>query len=285
MKINQSARIFADSVLIGLGTALYATALTVFLEPSGISPGGVTGLAALISHITSLPTGLLTAFLNLPLLIWGFKQLGGKFILRTAIATLIMSAWIDLFAALLPVYEGDRLLASLYGGFLGGTGMAMVFLRGGSTGGTDIAAKILSKRFRGFSIGRMVLLLDGIIILLVAVVYRSFESALYTTLTIFISTKVIDSAVYGADRGKLAFIITQKTQEITDSIYTHLARGTTIISAEGGYTNNKITLILCAVRVNEAATLHRAVKEADDKAFVVIAEAGEILGEGFPSLY
>ena len=285
MKINQSARIFADSVLIGLGTALYAVALTVFLEPSGISPGGVTGLAALISHITSLPTGLLTAFLNLPLLIWGFKQLGGKFILRTAIATIVMSVWIDLFAALLPVYEGDRLLASLYGGFLGGSGMAMVFLRGGSTGGTDIAAKILSKRFRGFSIGRMVLILDGIIILLVAVVYRSFESALYTALTIFISTKVIDSAVYGADRGKLVFIITQKTEKVTHSIYSHLARGTTILSAEGGYTNEETILILCAVRVNEAATLHRAVKEADDKAFVVIAEAGEILGEGFPSLY
>ncbi len=285
MRTNQSLRSFADTVFIGLGTALYAAALTVFLKPSGISPGGVTGLAAIVSYLTTLPTGLLTVFLNLPLFIWGFKQLGGKFILRTVIATVVMSVWIDLFAALLPVYEGDRLLACLYGGFLGGTGMAMVFLRGGSTGGTDIAAKILSKRFKGFSIGRMVLILDGIIILLVAVVYRSFESALYTTLTIFISTKVIDSAVYGADRGKLAFIFTQKAKEVTDSIYTHLTRGTTIISAEGGYTNEEITLILCAVRVNEAATLHRAVKEADGKAFVVVAEAGEILGNGFPSLY
>ena len=285
MNLKVSLRSFADTVFIGLGTALYAAALTIFLKPSAISPGGVTGLAALISYLTSLPTGLLTVMLNLPLLIWGFKQLGGKFILRTAIATVVMSVWIDLFAALLPIYEGDRLLASLYGGFLGGTGMAMVFLRGGSTGGTDIAAKILAKRFRGFSIGRMVLILDGIIILLTVAVYGSFESALYTALTIFISTKVIDSAVYGADRGKLVFIITQKAKEVTDSIYAHLKRGTTVLSAKGGYSKEDNTLILCAVRVNEAATLHRAVKDADGKAFVVIAEAGEILGEGFPSLY
>ena len=281
MNAKHSFQSFADTIFIGLGTALYALSLTVFLEPSGISPGGVTGLAALVSYLTTLPTGMLTLFLNLPLIIWGFKQLGGKFIIRTTLATVIMSVWIDLFAALLPQYNGDRLLAALYGGFIGGTGIAMVFLRGGSTGGIDIAAKILHNRFPQFSIGRMVLILDGVIILLVAIVYRSFESALYTALTIFISSKVIDSAVYGDDRGKLAFIITKKAKDVTDSIYSHLARGVTVISARGGYTNAPSTLILCAVRVNEVAILHRAVREADEDCFVIIGEAGEILGEGF----
>ena len=281
MNFKNKVNLTADILLVGLGTALYGVALTVFLEPSGISPGGITGLAALTGYLTGLPTGLLTVAFNLPLLIWGFKQLGGSFVLRTAAATVIMSVWIDLFAALLPQYTGDRLLAALYGGFLGGSGMAMVFLRGSSTGGTDIAAKILSRRFPQFSIGRMVLILDGVIILLVAVVYNSFEAALYTTLTIFISTKVIDSTVYGADRGKLALIVTDSPKEVTDAIYARLARGVTHLSAKGGYRGKERTLIMCAVRVNEAAALHRAIKESDGKAFVIIAEAGEIFGQGF----
>lgn len=281
MNFKKKADFAVDILIIGLGTALYAVALTVFLEPSGISPGGVTGLAAIVAYLTGLPTGILTVALNLPLFIWGYIKLGGSFVARTAVATLVMSVWIDLFAALMPQYTGDRLLAALYGGFLGGTGLAMVFLRGSSTGGTDIAAKIISRRFPRLSIGRLVLILDGVIILLSALVYRSFETALYTTLTIFLSTRVIDSSLFGAVRGKLAIIVTANPQEVTQAIYLCIKRGVTQLSAKGGYSKEERALLLCAVRVGEVAALRRGVDEADPHSFVVIAEAGEILGEGF----
>ncbi len=281
VKINKKGKLAADVVIVSAGTALYAAALTVFLQPSGISPGGVTGLAAIAGGLTSLPTGVLTALFNLPLLIWGWRQLGSRFVVGTAATTLLLSVWIDAFAAILPGYSGDRLLAALYGGFVGGVGLAMVFLRGSSTGGTDIAAKILARRFPRFSLGKVVLLLDGVIILLSVVVYKSFETGLYTALTIFISTKVIDSAVYGADRGKLALIVTADPQQVTQQIFDRLGRGVTLLSAHGGYSKSTTSLIMCAVRVWEVADLRKAATDADPAAFAVIVEAGEILGEGF----
>lgn len=278
---NKILREALDLLLVTTGVALYAVALTVFLEPSQISPGGVTGLASVISDIINLPTGVLTLLLNLPLFIWGFAKIGSKFIIRTIIATVIMSVLIDIFGTLLPSYSTDRLLASLYGGFIGGVGLALVFLRGSSTGGTDIAAKIISTRFPHFSIGRMVLLLDAVVILCAALTYRSFETALYTALTIFISSKAIDSIVYGADKGKLVFIVTSYPDKIKQAIYSSIRRGVTILPARGGYSNDDRAVVMCAVRINEAVRLHRAVTECDKSAFIITGEAGEISGEGF----
>ncbi len=268
-------------MLIILGTGIYSVALTVFLEPSRISPGGVIGVAAAVSAFTNLPTGALSLAINLPLIIWGFLKLGSRFMLRTGVATVAMSVLIDLFDTLLPQYNGDRLLAGLYGGFIGGMGLALVFLRGGSTGGIDIIAKVLSGKFIRFSIGRMVLILDGAVILLASIVYRSFETALYTALTIFISTRVIDSIVYGVDRGVVAFIITDKPSEVTGALYSALKRGVTVIPAQGGYSKANLTVLMCAVRVSQASNLRRAVQDSDKGAFFILTEATEISGEGF----
>lgn len=280
-KRKKIAAVLADTVIIAAGTALFSAALTVFLIPSDISPGGVTGLATIISSLTRLPAGVLTLALNLPLFIWGWLKIGSKFIVKTIAATTVMSVWIDLFTAVLPAYRGDRLLASLYGGFMCGIGLALIFLRGSSTGGTDIAAKIISARFPRFSIGKMVMMLDAVVILCAAVAYRSFETALYTTLTIFISSKAIDGIVYGADKGKLVFIVTSRPDEIKQALYSSIRRGVTVISARGGYSGSSNSVLMCAVRINEAARLHRAVSECDKSAFMIMTEAGEISGEGF----
>ncbi len=274
-------REITDLAIVTLGVAMYAVALTFFLAPNGLSTGGVTGLATVIGDFFHLPIGLLTIALNTPLIVWGFIKIGKKFIIRTAIATIIMSVLIDLFDFILPVYNGDRLLAALYGGFISGIGLALVFLRGSSTGGTDIAAKIISSRFPQFSIGKMVLLLDAIVILISAIVYRSFETALYTTLTIFISSKAIDSIVYGADKGKLVMIVTSMPEKITQAIFDALDRGVTIIPAKGGYKGDDRSMLMCAVRITEATKLHRIVNECDKSAFIIVTDAGEIKGEGF----
>lgn len=270
-----------DLVIVTFGVAIYSVALTVFLVPNEVSPGGVTGLAAVIGDLIHQPIGLITIALNLPLIIWGFVRIGTAFIIRTSYATLIMSVLIDVSDALLPAYSGNRLLAALYGGFLSGIGLALVFLRGSSTGGTDIAAKILSNKFPRFSMGRMVLILDAVVIIIASVAYQSFETALYTMLTIFISSKVIDEIIYGADKGKLIFVVTKEPDRIKQAIYDSVGRGVTVIPAKGGYSDTDRAVVMCAVRINEAAKLHRAVADADKESFIMIGEAGEISGEGF----
>lgn len=270
-----------DLVIVTFGVAIYSVALTVFLVPNEVSPGGVTGLAAVIGDLIHQPIGLITIALNLPLIIWGFVKIGTAFIIRTSYATFIMSVLIDVSDALLPAYSGNRLLAALYGGFLAGIGLALVFLRGSSTGGTDIAAKILSNKFPRFSMGRMVLILDAVVIIIASVAYQSFETALYTMLTIFISSKVIDEIIYGADKGKLIFVVTKEPDRIKQAIYDSVGRGVTIIPAKGGYSDTDRAVVMCAVRINEAAKLHRAVADADKESFIMIGEAGEISGEGF----
>lgn len=281
MKNQKRTAILRDFGYIMVGTALYAAALTAFLAPNQVSPGGVTGIAAIVSDWTGIPTGNLTLILNAPLFIWGYAKLGPKFIGKTVIATIILSIWIDVLEVVLPVYNGNRLLAALYGGLIGGAGLSLVFLCGGSTGGSDIAAKIISIKFPFFSIGRTVMLLDAAVIVLASVAYRSFETALYTTITIFVSAKTIDSLIYGADKGKLAFIVTEKTDDLKQAVFNELHRGVTVIQAHGGYSNGDRAIVMCAVRVGEASRLHRIVKQAAPDAFMVITEAGEIVGEGF----
>ncbi len=270
-----------DLLIVTVGVTVFAIALTVFLAPNEVSPGGIAGLASVISDIVHLPIGTLTIALNLPLIIWGFVKLGGRFIIRTSIATVLLSVIIDLSDWLLPEYSGNRLLAALYGGFLSGIGLALVFLRGSSTGGTDIAAKIISSKFPHFSIGKMVLIFDAIVIIIASIVYQSFETALYTMITIFISSKMIDEIIYGADKGKLVFAVTNEPNNIKQAIYDSVGRGVTIIPAKGGYSDTERSVVMCAVRINEATKVHRAIAEADKDAFIMIGEAGDISGEGF----
>ncbi len=270
-----------DLLIVTVGVTLFSVALTVFLAPNEVSPGGVAGLASVISELIPLPTGTLTILLNLPLIIWGFIKLGSKFIIRTTVATVILSVMIDLSDWLLPEYSGDRLIAALYGGIISGIGLALVFMRGSSTGGSDIAAKIISTKYPHFSIGKMVLIFDAMVIIIASIVYKSFETALYTMITIFLSSWAIDSVIYGADKGKLLFIVTAKPDEIKQAVYDSVGRGVTVIPAKGGYSNSERSVIMCAVRINEATKVHRAVAECDREAFIMIGEAGEISGEGF----
>ncbi len=281
MNKKRVLREILDFTIVTLGVTMFSVALTVFLSPNEVSPGGIAGLASVIADVLHLPIGVMTVTLNLPLIIWGFVKIGKAFIIRTTFATVTMSVLIDLCDWLLPEYSGDRLLAALYGGFIGGIGLALVFLRGSSSGGTDIAAKIISKKYPHFSIGKMVLILDATVIVIAALVYRSFETALYTMITIFISSRAIDSIIYGADRGKLVFVVTSVPEKIKQAIYSSVGRGVTIIPAKGGYSDTERAVIMCAVRINEASKLHRAVAECDKNAFIMIGEAGDISGEGF----
>ena len=281
MHAKRIRRMLGDAVGLTLGAALYAAALDVFLIPNRISPGGVAGFAAIANTLAGLPTGLITLLINLPLFVWGGIGLGWRFLRRTAYATVALSVFLDLFAFCLPTYTGDRLLACLYGGLIGGAGMALVFLRGGSTGGFDIVGKLLSARFPLLSLGRIILLLDLAVVAAATLAYRDAETALYTVVSLFLTTRSLDGLLAGAERGRLAIVVTTKAPLVIGKIFDTVGRGATLLKGQGGYNGKEVGVVLCALRSGEVTRLHRAVREADERAFLVLAEVGEIAGEGF----
>ena len=273
-----------DYVITAIGSAVYALGLECFLLSGKISPGGITGIAAILDYLYGLPTGVVSLVLNIPLFILGIKMLGMRFTKRTIIATVLISVFLDLFDAVLPVYAGNRLLSAIYGGLISGAGLALIMLRGGSSGGVDIIAKIVSMKWPFISIGRSVLAIDMVVTAAAAVAYSDIETALYTIIALFVSSKVIDALIYGADKGKVVFIITTEHEKMLSAIFEGLDRGATVLNAQGGWQREQRDVIMCAVRIAEASRLQRIVHRVDPHAFMIMGEAGEIVGEGFKPL-
>lgn len=274
-----------DIMYFIIGAAVYSTAVNVFLSPSGISPGGFTGIAAVLNHITSLPTGITLFALNIPVLILGYVKMGGLFIIKTAFATALTSIGIDISARLLPPLKTDAILASVFGGILMGVGLSLIMLRGATTGGVDIIGKLVNRKYPHLSVGKIILMADGVVIILNALVYKNAQSALCSVVAIYASTRMMDTLLYGADRGKIIYIVTDKAEYICREINATLGRGVTKLSVVGGYTGEARTMLMCIVRAHEAAAVHDVVRQYDNRAFIVVTDAGEIIGEGFKPQY
>lgn len=270
-----------DFLFFLFGSAVYSVAVLTFLSPNEISPGGVTGIAIVLNYLFSLPLGLTVFIINIPILVTGFFKFGKAFILKTALATACVSVVIDVFELFLPTLKIDLILASVFGGSLIGLGISIIMLRGSTTGGVDIIAKIINERFPYLSVGKIMLFIDAVIIALSAIVYKNAQSAMYSIVTLYASSKIMDLMLYGADKGKIVYIISDHIQDIVYDILHVINRGVTIIDITGGYKQEKKQMIMCTVRRNEVHTVYKSVKNRDSKAFVVVAEAGEIYGEGF----
>ena len=266
-----------------LGAAAYALSVSYFTAPNEIAPGGITGLATILNDLFYLPIGAVTLLFNIPLLIWGAIESGRRFIIRTLIITAAASVLIDVFSLFELAYQGDLIIASIFGGILSGTGLGLVFLRGGSTGGTDIIARNLNRRYPHISIGSIVLICDAVVVALSAVVYGSLENALYAVIAIFTSSKMIDAVVFGfsRDNGKLLIIITSAPDELTKILTGRVNRGVTVLSARGGYSHTDKGVILCAVRPHDAFRVNAAVADTDPSAFIITTTATAISGLGF----
>ncbi len=272
-----------DYLIIFAGALLYALAVNIFTSPNDIAPGGLTGVSTMLNHVFDLPIGIMILVLNVPLFIWGAVENGKKFLTKTIIATVFVSIIIDATAPFTFKYEGDTLLAALFGGLLSGVGLAFIFYRGGTTGGTDIIARNLHKRFPHISMGTVILAADAVIIVAAALVYHSIESALYAVITVFVSTKVIDTIVYGVahDNGKLMFIVTDKYEELSLVIMEQIGRGVTQLDAHGAYKNDSKKVLLCAVRPSQVHKTKVLVNTVDENAFIIVTTANTISGRGF----
>ncbi len=270
-----------DYIFIALGTGIYSVAVALLLEPAEITPGGLTGIAVIFHDLFSLPTGLSLIILNLPLIVAGLKVFGGDFIIKTAVSVMLTSFYIEIFESLSHFFNFDIILASVFGGALLGLGLGIVMSRGATTGGVDIAVKLINKRFKSLAIGRLFLLFDSAVIILAAIVYANIETALYSIIAIFLSSQIIDMLLNERNFGRIFFIITEKGEAIKQTILTSVNRGVTVVKAYGGYTGKDKSVLICAAYLSEVKTIRRIILENDPKAFFFVANVNDINGEGF----
>ena len=282
---SRSKTLVLDGLFFVAGALIDAVAVNVFTAPNHIAPGGITGIGTMLNYLFQTPIGMVNMIINIPIIIWAIVEIGYKLVAKSIAAIIVFSVAIDTLALVLPAYDGNPFLAAIFGGVLEGIGLALVFMRGSTTGGTDMIARLLGKHFRHLSMGKLMLAVDLVIIAASALVYQKLESALYAIIAIFVSTRIIDTILYGTDsgNGKLYFIISKKSDEIRRRILEDIDRGVTIIPIQGGYSGQDGEMLLCAVRRYEVAKINDIIHTADRDAFVIVGEAGEITGEGFRS--
>ena len=262
------------------GAFLVAVSINMLLEPNKIAPGGVSGIAIVLFHLFKFPIGTTMLVLNIPLFIIGIRHLGGAFGIKTLLATVMLSVIIDLIH-FFPAITYDPLLASVYGGVIMGTGLALVFRSGATTGGTDLGAKIIHRFLPFITMGQLLLFVDFAVIIFAAVVFKNYEIALYAVITLFIASKVIDAILEGVNFAKGAFIISTKANHIAEKVITKLDRGVTGLYGQGMYTGKDRTVLMCVLHRREIPTLKIMVKEIDPQAFIILTDVREVLGEGF----
>lgn len=265
-----------------IGSFLIAIGVACFAEGIHIAPGGVSGLALLIQQLWGFPIGVTALCLNLPLLLAARRIFGFAFLRRTLQTLLISTFMFDIVVSpFLPKYTGDRILGAVVAGLLSGTGLAIVFVRGSTTAGTDILSRIVAKRFPHIPIGLALLCVDGIVLGLSILVYRNWESGLLGCVAIFCQAKAIDGIIYGIERGNTVLIVSEKGTDIAARITRDVARGATLLEARGAYLGTQQTAVITVVRPSEFHHLKELISQCDPKAFVVVIEARQIYGEGF----
>lgn len=289
MKKQTRQIIFRESIrslAMIAGCCLYAIGLDCFLIPNQIIGGGVSGLASIFYLATDhkISLGLMTAALNIPILLLGLKQMGWKFILRCLITIAVLSVCNEFFTSL-PSMTSNRILAAVYGGILQGIGLGIFIKFKVSSGGTELLAREINHWFKFFSIPVWIAILDAAIILAGALTLNDPETIFYALIFIFVSTKTNDIIIMGINRSKLCYIITNFGNEISDYLLKHSPRGITLIEGKGMYTGQPRQILLTCVKPQQIDQLKAVVKQIDDQAFVIVSNANEVIGKGFHDLY
>lgn len=278
--IRKLLAILRDYLLMTVGAILVAISVNLFLVPNDLVTGGLTGAAILLQTFFGTPVGLVILIVNIPLFIVGFRSLGGLvFGVRTLYATVVMSLAVDLSAPYIQPFTTEPLLYILYGGLLDGIGIGLVFRARGTTGGIDIVARWLEQRF-GVQPGRSMLVMNAAVFGVAFIAYRP-EDVLYALLAAFVGTLALDYTLAAGTGSRQALIVTSKPDAIVQALLHDMGRGVTVLDGYGGYTGMERSILLSVVGRAEISFLKNIVNRADPKAFVIIGEASEVLGEGF----
>lgn len=273
--------LWIDAILMVVGTGLMALAIQCIYDPVGLVTGGFTGVAIIAKYVTkgAVPLWLTNLVLNVPLFLLAALVKGKKFVARTAVATVLLSAWLYVIP-LWDLAEGDYVLSAIFGGVICGVGMGMVLLARATTGGTDMLAALIQHKLRHYTIMQIICVIDGII---VAVGIYSFgvKAALYAIVAIYVTSKVSDTLMEGMKYSKAVFIVSDRYKEISDAIMTQMDRGVTGLDAVGMYSGDEKCMLYCVVSKKEIVVLKEIILKIDNNAFVIVTDAREVVGEGF----
>ena len=273
--------VLIDLVYTVVGTALVGFALSMFTVPNDIAPGGVSGLATALAYITPIRVSAWTLMMNIPLMIAAWRKLGPRAIFFTLIATLLLSFFIEIGDRFLPKYCSDTLVASLMGGVVSGLGMGMLFIRGISTGGTDLLALILKKLLPNLPTGTLLMFVDATVVVIATLIFRDFDVAIYSAITIYVCSKVIDALTQGVDYAKVIYTVSSHGEEIVRALNENTDRGSTLIPAFGGYTGESKQIVMTVTRRSVVAQTLRLIRQTDPKSFSFVMDSTEVHGEGF----
>ncbi len=274
---------FKKGILTVIGASIMGLSLDLFLVPMHIAAGGVSGVATIVNHLTGIGVGILILIINIPIFILGALNFSKRFLAYSLLGTLALSISTQIFSWASAITT-DPLLAAVVGGTGMGTGLGLVLSANGTTGGADIVVLVLKKKFPSFSVGQFFLLIDGVVVLLAGLVFDQWEVMLYSALTLFITSKVVDALLAGVDYAKMVYIISEEAEKISQGVYSRMNRGITGLESVSMYTGKNRRVLLCVIRKVELPRLKQVVSEIDDNAFMIISDAREVLGKGFKSI-
>lgn len=285
MNLGYQRPVWLDYLCIAAGTCLMGIGLQSIYDPVGMVVGGFTGIAILVKQLTEgqipggIPLWLTNMVLNIPVFIWGYLAKGAQFVRRTMCATFLLSFWL----AVLPrwdIAQGDYVLAAIYGGAITGAGIGLVLIARATTGGTDMVATLLQRYMRHCSVVQIMLFLDGLIVLS-GMAFFGVQMGLYAVLAIFITSEVSDALMEGIKYSKAVFIVTDLADEVARQVMDRMERGMTGLHAKGMFSGEERKMLYCVVSKKEIVELKEIVMSIDRKAFVIVTDAREVLGEGF----
>lgn len=271
--------VWVDYGLIIVGAFIMGFAIKNMYDPAGLVTGGVSGIAIIVKSLTGLPLWITNTALNIPLFLAAWKIEGSHFLKRTAAATAALSVSLGVIPEM-KLLTGEVFLSSLFGGIVTGVGTGLVFMFSATTGGTDMLAALIRRKFKHYSIAQIMQVLDGLVVLAGAVVF-GVPYALYALISIYAVAKVSDGILEGINFSKQAFIISDRYQEIGDAIMNRMGRGVTSMDAVGMYSGQGRKMLFCVVSKKEIVQIRDIVQELDKKAFLIVSDVKEVFGEGF----
>ncbi len=270
-------------VMITIAAFIYSIAISLFLDPNNIAPGGVTGVAILINRFTNIPTGTLNMIINIPIVLLGLWKFGWKFICSTLYALLLITFFINRLSGHGAVTD-DLLIAGVMGGVLVGIALAIVFKNGSTTGGSDIIIKVLRTKWKHIKTNVLFLLFDSVVIIASWMVFGDMTVAFYAGVAVVVNSLVMDYVLYGPDEAKLIYIISDNPEKIKQKITSELEITATLIKAKGAYTNNDKEILMVVIRKQASPKIEEIVKTEDANAFMIVSSASEIFGLGYKDI-
>jgi len=281
---RMAKRIAFNTFRILLGAFMAAASFRYLTFPNSIVSGGITGVSQILNLLLDTPVGITVILINIPLFILAWKKLGRGFVLLSLFAMLSNSLFIDLLE-LFPFHiTEDPLLAAVYGGLLNGAGWGLVYITGATGGGIDIPARLIRRKMPHVNFSMIQLCINAVIIVTFAVLFKKFESSMYTIICMFISAKVVDTVAYGPINARLCYIISGKNAELEEAIFSHLGHGVTRLHGEGAWSKQERDIIMCVIRRQQIAELRKLVQTIDPQAFTIITDARGVYGKGFDNI-